>query len=145
METFWQDLRYGLRILLKQKGVTATALLSLALGIGANTALFSIVDAMLLKTLPVKEPERLVLFRSVSPHEFSPGSYGGYWDLDPATGQNVMTSFPYQSYSRMREQQSVLSDLFAFGDVSLNVNADGQADVAKGQAVSGNYYAGLGV
>jgi hypothetical protein len=145
VETLWQDLRYGARMLIKQKGITAIALLTLALGIGANTALYSIVDSMLLKTLPVKEPGRLVLFRSTSAREFSPGSYGGYWDLDPATGQNVMTSFPYQSFLRMRQQQSVLSDLFAFGDVSLNVNADGQSDVASGQAVSGNYYAGLGV
>src|SRR5262245_6617813 len=64
MNILLQDLRYGFRMLLKQKGLTAVALLSLALGIGANTALFSIVDAMLLKMLPVKEPDRLVLFRS---------------------------------------------------------------------------------
>jgi predicted permease len=56
-----------------------------------------------------------------------------------------MTSFPYQSFARFREQPGVLSDVFAFGGVSLNVSADGQADVASGQAVSGNYYAGLGV
>ena len=62
MNTLLQDLRYGLRMLLTQKGLSAVALLSLALGIGANTALFSIVDAMLLKMLPVKEPDRLVLF-----------------------------------------------------------------------------------
>jgi len=132
-------------MLLKQKSVTVIAVLSLALGIGANTALFSIVDAMLLKMLPVKEPERLVLFRSMAPREFSVGSYSGNSDTDPATGQRRMTSFPYQSYQRMREQNSPLSDLVAFGGVGLNVSADGQADVASGQAVSGNYYAGLGV
>jgi predicted permease len=132
-------------MLLKQKGLTAIVLLSLALGIGANTALFSIVDASLLKMLPVKEPERLVLFRSVAPREFSSGSYNGNSNTDQATGQRTMTSFPYQSLQRMREQQSALSDVFAFGNVDLSVNADGKVDVASGQAVSGNYYAGLGV
>ncbi|MBP6821822.1 MAG: ABC transporter permease [Acidobacteria bacterium] len=145
MQTLWQDLRFGARMLMKQKSITAIAVLSLALGIGANTALFSILDAMLLKMLPVKEPERLVLFRSVAPREFSVGSYSGNSDTDPATGQRRMTSFPFQSYQRMRELDSPLSDVFAFGDLGLNVSADGQADVASGQAVTGNYYAGLGV
>ena len=86
MQTIWQDLRYGARMLLKQKGLTAIAVLSLALGIGANTALFSVVDAMLLKKLPVKEPDRLVLFRSRAPREFSPGSYTGNSSSDPVTG-----------------------------------------------------------
>src|SRR5215467_204984 len=77
MQALLQDLRYGARMLLKQKGVTAVAVLSLALGIGANTALFSVVDAMLLKLLPVKEPERLALFQSYAPREFDPGDYSG--------------------------------------------------------------------
>src|SRR5262245_7182118 len=145
MRTLLQDLRYGARMFLKQKGLTAIAVLSLALGIGANTALFSVVDAMLLKMLPVKEPDRLALFGSCAPREFSPGSYTGNSSRDPVTGQRIMTSFPYQSFTRFREQPGALSDVFAFGNVGLNVNADGQADVASGQAVSGNYYAGLGV
>ena len=145
MHNLIQDLRYGIRMLLKQKGLTAVALLSLALGIGANTALFSIVDAMLLKMLPVKEPERLVLFNSMAPQDFTVGSYNGSGHKDEATGYQVRTSFPYQTYQRMREQPGPLSDVFAFGGVGMNVSAGGQAEVANGQAVSGNYYAALGV
>lgn len=145
MHTLLQDIRYGVRLLFKQKTVSAIALFSLALGIGANTALFSIINATLLKMLPVREPERLVLFRSVAPPEFSPGSYNGSTRNDPAIGGRSRTSFPYQSFQRMREQDSPLSDLLAYGNVSLNVNADGQAEVASGQAVSGNYFTALGV
>src|SRR5262245_29076164 len=149
MQTLWQDLRYGARMLLKQKGVTAIALLSLALGIGANTALFSVVDAMLLKLLPVREPERLALFQTFAPHEFDPGNYSGSKRTDPATGLHRMTSFPYVSYQRMREQQQerqgALSDVFAFTRFNVNLQADGQADVVNGQVVTGNYHLGLGL
>ncbi|HSL53026.1 MAG TPA: ABC transporter permease [Pyrinomonadaceae bacterium] len=145
MNTLLQDVRYGFRMLLKQKGLTAVALLSLALGIGANTALFSVVDAMLLKMLPVKEPERLVLFKSVAPKEFSVGSYNGSSRRDEETGLVNRTSFAYQTYQRLREQQGPMSDIFAFGNVGLNLIADGQAEIAGGQAVTGNYFAALGV
>jgi len=149
MQTLWQDLRYGARMLLKHKGVTAIAVLSLALGIGANTALFSVVDAMLLKLLPVREPERLALFQTFAPREFDTGGYGGNAIIDPVTGLRRMTSFPYVSYQRMREQQQgrqgALSDIFAFTRFNVNLLADGQADVVNGQVVTGNYHLGLGV
>src|SRR5438093_12105767 len=75
MQTLWQDLRYGVRMLRTQKSVTIIAALSLALGIGANTALFSLVDAMLLKMLFVKDPERLLLLKTIIPQGFSIISY----------------------------------------------------------------------
>lgn len=105
---------------------------------GANTALFSVIDAILFKKLPVKEPDRLILFKSVAPSQFSPGSYTGGSRERSRDGQKIMTSFAYQSFVWMRDDESALSDVFAFGDISLNVNSDGRADVARGQAVSGN-------
>src|SRR5215813_8140426 len=104
LERLIQDLRFGLRILRKNPGVSLIAALSLALGIGANTAIFSIVDATLLRMLPVKEPEALVLFKSLAREDFSYGAYNGKTHVDPATGLKAGTVFPTQSFAPMRAQ-----------------------------------------
>jgi predicted permease len=150
MTSFWQDLRYGMQMLVKHPSFTLVAVLTLALGVGANTALFSVVDALLLKELPVKEPNRLVLFKaSWDGEKFAPGSFDGNNQRDPVTGLTVGTSFPTQTLTRFQEQtkdpQSAVSDVFAFGPIDINLNASGQAEVVTGQAVSGNYYSALGV
>ena len=145
MNSFWQDLRYGMHVLLKHPGFTMVAMLTLALGVGANTALFSVVDAVLLKKLPVSDPDRLVLFGASWNRNFSPGGYNGSNRRDPVTGINTATSFPFQSFSRLRQEQGVMSDVFAFGSVDLNLNSGGQAEVVNGQVVSGNYYSALGL
>src|SRR3989454_764118 len=145
METIFNDIRYAIRSLLKRPGFTTVAVITLALGIGANTALFSVLDTVLLKKLPVTDPDRLVLFNSVSNAQFTPGSHTGTNRRDPHTGLTTRSSFPYQTFVRLREQRGECSDIAAFGSLALNVNADGLADVAMAQAVSGNYYQVLGV
>jgi predicted permease len=151
MWTLLQDLRYGARMLIKQKSVTAIAVLSLALGIGANTALFSVVDAVLIKTLPVKEPERLALFEWRAGLPFRYGGMSGTSGVPEEPGTQALSLFRHEVFARMRRAsiaapESPLSDFFAFAPLSeLNAVIGQQAEVINGQAVSGGYYTGLGV
>jgi len=146
MGSFIQDLRYAARMLLNGKAFTVVAVLSLALGIGANTALFSLIDAVLLKMLPVKNPNELVLFNWLSGPRGMSRVIDGRVSTDKATGQRTSTSFSYLAFERFRDHNETLSDVFAFFNLSqLNVSLDGQPEIASGQFVSGNYYSGLGV
>jgi hypothetical protein len=123
----FQDFRYGARMLLKNPGFSCVAALTLALGIGANTAIFSLIDAVLLKSLPVSNPERMVL-------------------LGRALDGNVGAQFPYRTYKQIRDQNEVLYGLIAWHPLRLSVSVDNRAEPAvAGQLVSGNYYSVLGV
>src|SRR5215210_6744266 len=106
METFIKDIRYGFRGLLRRRGFTAVALITLALGIGANTAIFTLINAVVLKPLPVNKPEELVLFND-TPSEGTRTSDGviqaGRWDL-----------FSYASYRYFREHDQSFQELSAF-------------------------------
>ena len=135
MQTIWQDLRYGARMLLKNPGFTVIAVLTLALGIGANTAIFSLTDQILLRSLPVERPEELVVLRS-------PGPKGGHvWsDGDDAA------SFSYPMYKDLRDRgANVFSGLLARFAIPLSVAGVGQTERADGELVSGNYFEVLGV
>jgi predicted permease len=146
LEALWQDLRHGARMLIKDKGLTTIAILSLALGIGANTAIFSLVDAVLLKSLPVKDPAALVQFKWVAGRSFRGFGYDGSAITDEATGLRTNTSFPQQTFEQFRGRQNALTELFAFATLEqVNANVDGQAEVASGLVVSGGYFTGLGV
>ena len=134
MQTLWQDIRYGLRMLAKSPGFTAIAVLTLALGIGANTAIFSFTDQVLLRMLPLPNPQELVVLRS-------PGPNHGRTSSDGDTAQ----SFSYPMYKELRDNNKVFSGLLACFGVDLNVTAHQQTQSARGELVSGNFFQTLEV
>jgi predicted permease len=146
LDQLLQDLRYGARACRRSPAFTAVAVLSLALGIGANTALFSLLDAVLLKQLPVRNPEQLLLLEWSA--DAFPTRYVDDVEGDCSEGGR-MTCLVFSSadYERLRQRNTVFADTIAFAsnDAHVNLGARGGAQDALVQAVSGNYFAGLRV
>src|SRR4051812_32311277 len=119
MYSLWQDLRYGVRTLLKSPGFAAVAVLSLALGIGANTAIFQLLDAVRLKSLPVSAPQELAEVRIT--------------DMTHARGN---FNSPYSAvtnpiWEQIRDQQRVFAGIGAWGSVGFNLAQGGEARIAR--------------
>jgi macrolide transport system ATP-binding/permease protein len=145
LERCLQDLRYAFRVLRKAPAFTSVAVLSLALGIGANTAIFSLLDAVLLKSLPVRDPGQLRILTWVRSGKVPVRSHSGYGTQDTRTGQNVSGSFSYAAYRLFSASVPQFSGLMAYSPNQFTVTAGGASEYALGHFVSGNYFTGLGV
>src|SRR5919107_4677680 len=124
--TILQDLRFGVRRLLKSPGFTLVAVVSLALGVGANTAIFSLVNTVLLRPLPVEKPERLV-------------------SVSVLGKDDSMLAFSYPTYKDFRDRSEVLSGIFAERLGPMSLSRDGNNQRVWGYLVTGNYFDVLGV
>src|SRR5262249_39204327 len=125
-----QDLGYAARTFRKSPVFVIVAIASLALGIGANTAIFTLVDQILLRLLPVKDPQQLVLLWGRGPHY---GSNNGRYKIS------------YPMYVDFRDHNSVFSSMFCRYAIQMNVSAEGKTERIDGELVSGSYFPTLGV
>jgi predicted permease len=137
IETLIRDVRFGFRAMKRSPGLTLVAVLSLALGIGANTAMFSLLDALLLKSLPVEEPSKLVLFGA--------GRWGGSQDTLPDRSWDL---FSYPFYREISKQNAVYAGVTAIHSIEFSTHGgvdDGSPEVLKADLVSGTFFSVLGV
>ncbi len=130
IETFWQDLRFGARMLRKNPGFTGVAVVSLALGIGGNTAIFTLLDQVLLRLLPVRNPQELVQIQ---------------WrgERNALSIGDGTVSYPF--YRDIRDRNQVFTGVISRFPLTLGVAHQGQTDRVEGELVSGNYFEVLGV
>ena len=126
-EEFWRDLKYGVRALRGSPGFAAAAVFSLALGIGANTAIFSLIDALMLRMLPVERPEELIVLKKVHP-------------------RNTDDQFSYEAYLRFRDEAAGFASMLAATRAgALSILLDGEPELVSRKSVSGSYFSVLGV
>lgn len=123
MTNLLQDLRFGLRSLIKNPSFTIVAIVTLALGVGANSTIFSVINATLMRSLPVSQPEHLVYVFNGTPG-------------------NV---FSYPDFAELRDQNQTLDGLIAWGGIGVSLNSDDRTDLVTGAIVTGNYFQVLGV
>ncbi|HUB00834.1 MAG TPA: ABC transporter permease [Terracidiphilus sp.] len=135
MNPLFQDLRYGLRQLRKSPAFTLTVVLTLALGIGANAAVFTLFDQVLLRLLPVRQPHELVRLQFTGNFSGSASSFGG--DID--------SYFSYPMYKDLRDQNQVFSGMFVADRTGVGISWRGQAEDKDAEIVSGNYFDVLGL
>jgi macrolide transport system ATP-binding/permease protein len=149
-EQLLQDVRYAARTMLKNPAFTSLAALSLGLGIGANTAIYSFVDAVMMRWLPVRDPGSLALLQwhtkdRKDTHNSVVNDVSGSFDDDPKLGL-VAGIFPYPAFEELRKSANVFSVLFAYHPSrKLTVMVGGAAEVASGEYVSGDFFRGLGI
>ena len=144
MGTLIQDVRYALRQLRKSPGYALTALLTLALGIGANTAIFTVAKKVLLDTLPVRDPQQLRLLTWVSGHERPMPPVWG--DVGPTDGGGLRsTAFSYPVFQELSKRTDAFEDLIAFKDLPMTVTANGDPEPVTAEMVSGGAFSALGI
>jgi predicted permease len=134
MQDLWLDIRYGLRVLAKNPGFTSIAILTLALGIGANTAIFSLMNQMLLRRLPVKNPNELVVL-------YAPGPKTGRVSSDGDGNE----SFSYPMYKGLRDAAANVCGILARSSLDASLAMRGQTERGRAELVTGNYFDVLGV
>ena len=134
MHALWQDVRYGLRMLAKHPGFTAIAVLTLALGIGANTAIFSLLNQVLLRRLPVRNPGELVILKSPGPKRGHVWSDGDDSEI-----------FSYPLYKGLAKNTAVFNGVIARYPFEASIASHGQTERGSGELVTGNYFDMLGV
>ena len=132
----WKDLLYGFRALRRSPALTTAAVLSLALGIGANTAIFSLLDQVVLRSLPVADPERLVALH---------GNYSGPGESSSSWGTNSESVFPYPFYKELRDRVPAFSGMLASAIAPVRIAWRSDTQAATAEMVSGNYFTTLGI
>ena len=149
LESLGQDLRYGLRMLGKSPAFTAIIILTLALGIGANTAIFTLVNAVMLRSLPVRDPQQLVVAQwsaRTGPDNVDGSGFGdcARRPQNAATTSGCWLSYP--EFQEIENQKKFFASATAFaGTVDMNLSGNGAASIAHGELISGSYFQTLGV